>query len=231
MPTLYKISRLLSAANLSEINELLEQARFSDGRLSAGMQAAPNKHNQEVSRDDSTLKKLNAIVMPKLVANPDYRAIAMPNKVAEPFYISYRVGDHYGDHTDNPIMGQPPYIYRSDIAMTIFLNSPDEYEGGELLIGTLEGEHTLSVKYPAGDAVLYPATTTHRIEPISRGRRLVAVTWIQSLIPDPQHRELLYRLRKLQDRIRDTADDTSESSEVKELEWLYVNLFRMWTQI
>ena len=228
MPILNKISRLLSTADLSEMNELLEQAHFVDGRLSAGTQAKRNKRNREVSNDDASLKKLNEIIMPKLINHPDYQAIALPCKIAEPYYAIYRAGDYYGDHTDNPVMGYPPHIYRSDIAMTIFLNNPDEYEGGELLIGTLDGDRMQHVKYPAGDAVLYPATTTHRVEPVKSGCRRVAVTWIQSLIPSPQHRELLYRLRKVQDRIREEAPD---SSETKELDWLYTNLFRMWTQL
>ena len=222
---MHRISALLSADDLSKINELLKQARFADGRLSAGAYARQNKHNQEVASDDTILKRLNTIIMPKLIAHPEYQAIALPCKIAEPYYTSYREGDYYGDHTDNPVMGQAPHIYRSDLAMTIFLNHPNEYEGGELLIGTLEGDHTLIAKYPAGDAVLYPATTTHRVEPIKSGCRLVAITWIQSLIPNPQHREMLYRLNKIQNRIRTAAPD---SKETKELEWLYTNLFRMW---
>lgn len=225
---MHRISALLSENDLSEINELLEQARFVDGRLSAGVHARQNKHNQEVSKDDVILKKLNAVIMPKLVAHPEYQAIALPCKIAEPYYASYSEGDYYGDHTDNPVMGQSPYLYRSDLAMTVFLNQPSEYAGGELLIGTLKGDHTLVAKYPAGDAVLYPATTTHRVEPIKSGRRVVAVTWIQSLVPNPQHRELLYRLNQIQKRIKNTATDSDDS---KELEWLYTNLFRMWTQI
>ena len=225
---MHRISALLSADDLSAITELLTQARFIDGRLSAGKHARLNKHNQEISSDDAVLKKLNTIIMPKLIAHPEYQAIALPCKIAEPYYASYREGDYYGDHTDNPVMGQPPHLYRSDIAMTVFLNHPHEYEGGELLIGTLEGDHTLIAKYPAGDAVLYPATTTHRVEPIKSGHRLVAVTWIQSLIPDPRHRALLYRLSKVQQSIRNTTPDAKEN---KELEWLYTNLFRMWTQV
>ena len=225
---IYRINALLSADDLSKINELLRQARFVDGRLSAGKYARPNKHNQEVSNTDATLEKLNAIVMPKLITHSEYQAIALPHKIAEPYYASYRQGDYYGDHTDNPVMGQPPHLYRSDIAMTIFLNNPGEYEGGELLIGILEDDDTHTAKYPAGDAVLYTATTTHRVEPIKSGCRLVAVTWIQSLIPNPLHRELIYRIGKVQNRIKAKAPDSRES---KELEWLYTNLFRMWTQI
>ena len=224
---LNKISRLLTADDLASINELLEQACFVDGRLSAGKQAQQNKHNQEVSATDTTLNRLNAIIMPKLIAHPDYLAIALPNKIAEPYYTLYREGDYYGDHTDNPVMGHSPYLYRSDIAITIFLNNPDEYEGGELLIGTLASDHTQCVKYPAGDAVLYPATTTHRVEPIKRGRRMVAVTWIQSLISNPQHRTVLYRLAQIQEHIK-TTNSTADT--VKELEWIYTNLFRMWAQ-
>ncbi|MBC6413750.1 MAG: Fe2+-dependent dioxygenase [Chromatiales bacterium] len=225
---LNKIVHLLSSDDLSAINELLKRAHFVDGRLSAGKYAKQNKHNQEVSSDDAILKQLNAIIMPRLVAHPDYRAIALPNKIAEPYYAMYRVGDYYGDHTDNPVMGNSPYLYRSDIAMTVFLNNPDEYDGGELLIGTLAGDYTQRIKYPAGDAVLYPATTTHCVAPVTRGYRIVAITWIQSLIPNPQHRMLLYRLNKIQNRISTTAPD---SAEVKELEWIYTNLFRMWTQV
>ena len=225
---MYRISALLSADDLTKISKLLKQARFVDGRLSAGKHARLNKRNQEVSNADVTLKKLNAIVMPKLITHPEYQAIALPHKIAEPYYASYCEGDYYGDHTDNPVMGQAPYLYRSDIAITIFLNSPSEYEGGELLIGTLEDDHTHTAKYPAGDAVLYTATTTHRVEPIQNGCRLVAVTWVQSLIPNPLHRELIYRLGKVKTRIRTKVSTSQES---KELEWLYTNLFRMWSQI
>ena len=225
---LNKISQLLSADDLSAINALLKQARFVDGRRSAGKHAEQNKHNQEVANDDATLKQLNAIIMPKLIAHPDYQAIALPNKIAEPYYAIYREGDYYGDHTDNPVMGQPPYLYRSDIAMTIFLNNPDQYDGGELLIDTLAGNDTQRIKYPAGDAVLYPATTTHRVEAVTGGQRVVAITWIQSLIPDPQHRLLLYRLHKIQDSVTAAAADPTTA---KELEWIYTNLFRMWTQL
>ena len=225
---MYRINALLSADDLAEINELLKQARFVDGRLSAGKHARLNKHNQEVSNADATLEKLNAIVMPKLITHPEYQAIALPRKIAEPYYASYCEGDYYGDHTDNPVMGQAPNLYRSDIAITIFLNHPSEYEGGELLIGTLEDDHMHTAKYPAGDAVLYTATTTHRVEPIRSGRRLVAVTWVQSLIPNPLHRELIYKLGKVQNRIRAGAPASQEN---RELEWLYTSLFRMWTQI
>ena len=225
---MYRINALLSADDLAKVHKLLEQARFVDGRLSAGKYARLKKNNQEIASADATLEKLNAIIMPKLIAHPEYQAIALPYKIAEPYYAAYHEGNYYGDHTDNPVMGQPPHLYRSDIAITIFLNHPNEYEGGELLIGTLEDDHTHIAKYPAGDAVLYTATTTHRVEPIKSGRRLVAVTWVQSLIPNPLHRELIYRLGKVQNRIKAEAPASQES---KELEWLYTNLFRMWTQI
>ena len=225
---MYRISALLSADDLAKINRLLKQAHFVDGRLSAGKHARPNKRNQEVSNADAVPEKLNAIVMPKLINHPEYQAIALPHKIAEPYYASYCEGDYYGDHTDNPVMGQTPHLYRSDIAITIFLNHPSEYQGGELLIGTLEDDHARIAKYPAGDAVLYTATTTHRVETIKSGRRLVAVTWVQSLIPNPLHRELIYKLGKIQKRIRSKAPIAQEN---KELEWLYTNLFRMWTQV
>ena len=225
---LNKISCLLSAADLSEVRRLLGGAHFADGRLSAAMHAQRGKRNHEVCGDAATLKALHAIVMPKLIHHPDYQAIALPAKIAEPFYVAYRKGDYYADHTDNPVMGRAPHLYRSDIAMTIFLNDPDEYDGGELRIATLPGEHTLSAKYPAGDAVLYPATTTHRVESVTSGQRLVAVTWVQSLIPNPEQRALLHRLGGVRDSIN-AADADSDAA--KQLEWLYTTLFRMWTQL
>lgn len=222
-----RIPHLLSSDDLSAVEELLAQADWTDGRLSAGSQSQSVKRNRELSQSAQVRGKLNAIVMGRLVSHPDYQAIALPCKVAEPYYVCYRAGDYYGEHTDNPIMGEAPHRYRSDLAVTIFLNEPTQYEGGELLIGTMAGETAQSLKCPAGDAVLYPATTIHRVEPLQRGHRWVAVTWVQSLIKDARQREIVYRLGKVRDQVVAVA---ARSSEAQQLEWLYANLVREWAQ-
>lgn len=222
-----RIPHLLSESDLAAIENLLSRADWVDGRVSAGAQAGQVKHNQEVAHHSVVRDELNAIVMGRLVSHPDYQAVALPHKVAEPFYVRYGEGGDYGDHTDNPIMGESPHCYRSDLAITIFLNEPDQYDGGELLIGTLAGEISHRLKYPAGDAIIYPAATSHRVEPLRRGQRWVAITWVQSLIRDSAQRELVYRLGKVRDRIVTAAPS---SDEAQQLEWLYANLIRQWAQ-
>jgi PKHD-type hydroxylase len=135
----------------------------------------------------------------------------------------------YGEHIDDPIMGVASSLgerYRSDLAMTIFLNSPKDYDGGELVIQTPFGEQ--SIKLNAGDAVLYPATTRHRVAKVTNGERLVAVTWIQSLIRDNEQRELLYQLSKTREKMLRKNPD---SEDTKRIDSTYVNLVRMWSEL
>jgi PKHD-type hydroxylase len=123
-------------------------------------------------------------------------------------------------------MGGEGLMYRSDIAVTVFLNAPDEYDGGELVIRTALGEQV--VKSAGGDAVLYPAGTIHRVNPVTRGERLVAVTWVQSLVRDPARRELLYGLNVAREKLLQTAPDAPETAQVNAA---YLNLIRMWTEL
>ena len=222
---LVQIKHILGEAELSKVHELLKTAEFRDGHLSAGMVAKQVKHNQEVS-DENIISSLNNIVMNNVVRHPTYQQAALPHRVAAPFYARYETGMEYGEHIDDPIMGAPGERYRSDLAMTIFLNSPDEYEGGELVINTSFGEQ--NIKYDAGDAVLYSATTNHRVTKVTRGERFVAVTWIQSLIRDNEQRELLYKLSKTREKML-RNDPTSEDT--KNIDNAYVNLIRMWSEI
>ena len=150
----------------------------------------------------------------------------MPHRIAAPFYARYETGMEYGEHIDDPIMGVGSDRYRSDLAMTIFLNPPDEYDGGELVVNTSFGEQ--KIKYDAGDAVLYPATTHHRVSNVTKGERLVAVTWIQSLIRDNEQRELLYQLSKSREKM--LRNDPS-SEDTKRIDNVYVNLVRMWSEL
>jgi len=141
---LVQIKNILGEAELNKVQELLKNADFRDGHLSAGMVAKQVKNNQEVS-DENIISTLNNIVMNNVVRHPVYQQAALPHRIAAPFYARYEVGMEYGEHIDDPIMGVANDRYRSDLAMTIFLNAAEEYEGGELVIQTSYGEQ--SIKY------------------------------------------------------------------------------------
>ena len=204
----------------------LADAPFVDGRLSAGSAARGVKHNLELERSAPILEKLNRLVMGGLVRHPLYRAAALPLHVASPLYARYRAGMAYGDHLDDPIMGAEGVMYRSDIAISIFLNDPQEYDGGELVVHTSSGEQV--VKSAAGDAFLYPATSVHHVNPVTRGERLVAVTWVQSLVRDAARRELLFGLNAARAKLLQSAPGATETGQVNAA---YLNLIRMWSEL
>ncbi len=169
---------------------------------------------------------LNRVVMGNLVRHPVYRAGALPLHVASPLYARYQPGMAYGDHLDDPIMGADGVKYRSDIAVTIFLSAPQEYDGGELVIRTHAGDQ--AVKRAAGDGVLYPAGSIHHVNPVTRGERLVAITWVQSLVRDPGRRELLYGLNTAREKLLQNAPEAAETTQVNAA---YLNLIRMWSDL
>ena len=220
-----RIPSVLAPDELAAATHILAAARFVDGRLSAGSAARRVKNNEEADRTSRELTQLDNLVMGKLVQHPVYRNGALPLRVAAPYYARYLPGRAYGDHVDDPVMGADGTLYRSDIAITIFLNDPAHYDGGELEIRTPFGSN--SVKLPAGDAVLYPASSLHRVAPVTRGERLVAVTWAQSLVRDPARRELLYELNQAREALLEKSPDAPETARVNTA---YVNLVRMWSE-
>jgi PKHD-type hydroxylase len=223
---LLRVPGVLKADELALVRALLAGAQFVDGRLSAGTAARRVKNNQELEAGAPDLERLNRVVMGSLVRHPAYRAGALPLHAASPLYARYRPGMTYGDHLDDPIMGTDGVLYRSDVAVTVFLSAPEEYDGGELVIRTTAGEQ--AVKYAAGDAVLYPASTIHHVNPVTRGERLVALTWVQSLVRDPARRELLYGLNLAREKLLQSAPKAEETAQVNAA---YLNLIRMWSDI
>lgn len=222
---LLTLHRILDRDTLTAVRRLLDDARFVDGKLSAGLAARPVKHNEELAPEAGVIERLNDLVMNRLVQHPDYRSAAMPLRVAVPYYARYTEGMGYGWHTDDPIMrGDVPY--RSDIAITVFLSGPEEYAGGELEIRTPFGDQR--VKLPAGDGVMYPASSVHRVAPVTRGTRLVAVTWVQSAVRDAARRELLYELNQAREALL-REDPRSEAA--TRVNHAYVNLVRMWAEL
>ncbi len=223
---LITIPEVLNKEDIQLVLELMATANFRPGAASAGSEARRVKNNHEMFISEIEVQRLNNLVMGKLIKNPDYIAAAFAAKIAAPYYAKYTTGMYYGNHVDDPVMGPPNQRYRSDISITIFLNEPTAYEGGELVIETAFDEQ--KVKLNAGDAVLYPSSSTHRVAEVTSGERLVAVTWLQSTIRDPAKREILYKLGQAREALIKSAPG---SNELELLSNSYVNLLRMWTDI
>ena len=219
------IKGILDRDQLVTVQQLITAGKFSDGSSSAGMAASRVKHNEELVLEQRLMGDLNNLVMGSLVKHPVYRSAAMPLKTAAPYYAHYTKGMSYGEHVDDPIMGQGE-IYRSDVSITIFLNSPEDYDGGELVIQTSFGEQ--QVKLPAGDAILYPSSSVHRVAEVTRGERQVAVSWIQSLVKEPEKRALLHDLNQAREKLLHEKPDADETRQVNQS---YINLVRMWSEI
>ena len=223
---LVTIPEVLNKEDIGVIQDLMATANFHEGTASAGSEAKRVKNNHEMFISEVETQRLNNLMMGKLVQNPDYIAAAFAAKIAAPYYAKYTIGMSYCNHVDDPVMGPANQRYRSDISITIFLNEPEAYDGGELVISTAFGEQ--KVKLKAGDAVLYPSSSTHRVAEVTRGERLVAVTWLQSTVRDPAKREILYNLSKARETLIKTS---AGSQELEQLSNGYVNLLRMWSDI
>ena len=223
---LTRIHKVLDRQQLEAARQIIATGQFRDGTTSAGMAARRVKHNDELSLPQQQMGELNNLVMGSLVNNPVYRSAAMPLKVAAPYYARYTAGMTYGDHVDDPIMGQGAELYRSDLSVTIFLNNPEDYDGGELTIQTAFGDQ--QVKLPAGDAVLYPSSSIHRVAEVTRGERLVAVSWIQSVIKEPERRALLHDMNQARETLLQEQPDAAVTAQVNHS---YINLVRMWSEI
>lgn len=223
---LVAIKEVLNFEQLHIIRKLLENADFVDGRLSAGREAKAVKNNQELAADDPFLQQLNHLVMPTLVENAEFQRVAMPQRVAVPFYVRYTPGMQYGLHVDDPVMGPMGQNYRADVSTTIFLNEPTDYQGGELFIQTEFGEQ--SVKLNAGDAIVYPSSSLHRVNEVTEGQRLAAVLWTQSLVRDAHKRSVLNELSEVRDRLYEHAE---LADDVRHLSNVYSNLMRQWAEI
>ncbi len=223
---LVTIPNVLNKDDIRVIADLMATANFHDGTTSAGSEARRVKNNHEMFISDAEMQRLNNLLMGKLIKNPTYIAAAFAAKIAAPYYAKYSKGMRYGNHVDDPVMGPANQRYRSDISITVFLNDAKDYDGGELVINTAFGEQ--KVKLDAGDAVLYPSSSTHRVAEVTRGERLVAVTWLQSTVRDPAKREILYNLSQAREAL---IKSLPESTELELLSNSYVNLLRMWSDI
>lgn len=188
------ISTLLDSAVLGKVRALLAQARFGDGRATAGWHARLVKDNEQAEAAHPAAREAAALVSAALLGHEVFRSAALPRRLRPVLFARYGEGRSYGAHVDDALMGldDPAGPVRTDVAVTVFLAPAEGYDGGELVVETMAGEQAF--KLAAGDAVAYPATTLHRVAPVTRGERLVAVTWAQSLVRDPAAREVLFDL-------------------------------------
>ncbi len=189
---LVHIPDVLTPEEVQHCRQVLESSRWVDGRVTAGDQAAKSKNNLQIPVDSAEARALGDIVLNALGRNPTYNSAALPLRVLPPMFNRYDVGMTFGAHVDNSIRTVPGtggMRMRADVSTTIFLTEPDEYDGGELLVEDSYGTH--SVKLPAGHMVVYPASSLHRVVPITRGSRWASFFWAQSMIKDDGLRTML----------------------------------------
>jgi PKHD-type hydroxylase len=221
-----EIPNVLDAAKLANIRAMLEKVTFVDGKHSAGQAAERVKNNLEMQQGTQQAEYLDHLLMGSLAENSLFRSGALPYRVAQPVFARYAPGMRYGDHVDDPIMGTGPAKFRTDVSITVFLNEPEEYEGGELVINTTYGEK--QVKLAAGSAVMYPSASVHRVAEVTRGERLAAIVWLQSMVRDAAQRELLFELDQARN---DLLAETPDSPTAKKVDRSYANLLRMWGEV
>jgi PKHD-type hydroxylase len=228
---LLHIPKILDTAQVADFRKRLSAARWGDGRATSGYQSARAKNNLQLPESDPVASELSTAVRTALDRNPLFFAAALPRRVFTPLFNRYVVGNGFGDHVDNAVRyeqsaGLAWQPVRTDLSATLFLSGPEEYDGGELVIGASSG--TQRVKLPAGDLVLYSATTVHRVEPITRGERFGSFFWIQSMVRDDGKRALLFDLDvAIQNLNKEHADHPS----MVELVGVYHNLLRRWAEL
>jgi PKHD-type hydroxylase len=224
---LLRVPEVLGAGPLRQLQDQLAAAPWIDGRATAGYQGARVKHNQQLAEDAPLARELGDLVLGALERNPAFIAGALPSRVYPPLFNRYEAGMQFGNHVDGAVRAVPGRgaRLRTDLSATLFLNEPADYDGGDLVIEDTYGTH--AVKLPAGHLVVYPASSVHRVTPITRGARIACFFWIQSMVRDDAQRTLLYQLDTAVQRLEATAAD--EVARVQ-LAGCYHNLLRMWSE-
>src|ERR671913_568460 len=225
---LLQIPEVLTVDQVASCRELLETADWIDGRTTAGHQSARAKDNLQIPEDHEHAHTLRNTILAALESNSLFMAAALPLKVFPPLFNRYQNGQSFGNHVDNAIrqVSGTPHRVRTDLAATLFFSSPDEYDGGELVVEDTYGVHSL--KLPAGHLILYPASSLHHVRPITRGARLASFFWIQSMVRDDGERTLLFDLDVAIQRL---MSDVPEHPTIVELTSLYHNLLRRWANV
>lgn len=221
-----RVEGVLDTAQVAELRALIESGEWVDGNETSGHQSRTAKRNRQLRQGSQTEQEAGRMVLDALGRTPEFIAAALPLKVFPPLFNRYEGGETFGAHVDNSIrrLDGTDFRIRSDLSATLFLADPDSYGGGELIVEDLFGEHR--VKLPAGDLVLYPASSVHRVTPVTSGTRIGSFFWLQSMVRDPGEREQLYRLDRTV-RLLSSERGPGDGA-VLELTNLYHNLMRRW---
>ncbi|MES2979047.1 MAG: Fe2+-dependent dioxygenase [Pseudomonadota bacterium] len=234
---LIRIPHALNSAELQEVRNLVLSADWTDGRITAGSQSGAVKNNLQLREDLPQAGKARQIVSVALARNPAFITAALPKSVYPPLFNRYGgAANAFGNHIDNAVRTHAATArhVRTDISCTLFLSDPASYAGGELLIEDTFGERR--VKFGAGDLVLYPGTSVHRVEPVTQGERIACFFWIQSMVRSDEQRSLLYELDLAVTSLRQQHLDANgpgqpDTAEVVRLTGCYHNLLRMWADV
>ena len=224
---LLKIPQLLTKAQVASCKQVLLDADWADGNVTAGYQSAQAKHNLQLPENSPAARQLGELVLQALAQNKLFMSAALPLKIFPPLFNCYQGGQSFGVHVDNAIRQVPgtPVKVRTDLSMTLFFSEPEEYEGGELVIEDTYGAH--SVELAAGDMVLYPSTSLHKVTPVTKGRRLASFFWLQSMVASDEKRSLLFDMDMA---IQSLRQQLADSREIVQLTGVYHNLLRQWAQ-
>ncbi len=227
---LLHIPQVLTREQVAECRRLLDaaDAGWIDGHASVGPQGTQVKRNRQLPEGSELANRLGRLILQALESNPLFFSAALPLRILPPFFNAYEGGEHYGLHVDGSVRTSPQTSQRlrTDVSSTLFLCDPDEYDGGDLVVVDTYGTH--EVRLPAGDLILYPATSLHRIEPVTRGTRLAAFFWTQSMVRDDWRRSLLFELDQNILKLRQRIGDCEE---VVGLTGHYHNLLRQWAEM
>lgn len=224
-----RIPAVLSPAQVAECRQLLQQAQWVDGKVTAGFQSAMTKNNLQLPHDCPEAQTMGAMILQALSQHPLFISAALPAKVFPPLFNCYQGGQSFGLHVDNAVreVRATGEKIRTDLSATLFFTDPDEYEGGELMVEDTYGAH--SVKLAAGDMILYPSTSLHRVNPVTRGARVCSFFWLQSMVRDDGQRSLLFDLdSSIQQINRDLGAGHASSVQ---LTGVYHNLLRRWADV
>ena len=222
---LLHIPRVLTESQIARGRALLERAKWVDGRATAGHLSVRAKHNLQVAEGTPEARELGEVVVTALERTPLFMSAALPLRVFPPLFNRYEPGMTFGAHVDNAIrqVAGSPLRVRTDLSATLFLSAPEEYDGGDLVVDDTYGAH--SAKLPAGDLILYPATSLHRVQPVTRGVRLASIFWVQSMVRDDGERGLLFDLDMAIGQVSEAQPDHPG---IVALTSCYHNLLRRW---
>jgi PKHD-type hydroxylase len=222
------IPQVLTPAQVADMWQRLEATDWIDGRATVGAQGAQVKKNRQLPETSPVGLELGNVILKALVNNPLFFAAALPMRYMPPLFNRYEGGEHYGFHIDGSVRAIPGsnLSLRTDLSCTLFLCEPEEYEGGELIVADTYGEH--EVKLPAGDMILYPSSSLHKVQPVTRGARVCSFFWVQSMVADDGRRTMLFELDQQIQKLRAKIGDTEE---IVSLTGHYHNLLRQWAAV